>query len=488
MARNFLFKCCMFTSVILLVIVAVIIFLFFHNNDAMKPEITLVDAVMNEIATETEEQRIPIWNQNPATFELAKHATKVTRYDVPPTSVSIREETSFIAFEVEAKFYGHLGVSTANVSLSLDFEVNLNAEVIFRIADGLEMKGGGPKAEEGELFVAVAVAVKEALSLAYTKPETPQSRKATSETVPETARRRGGSDIPQLNYTNFDHTSTKPKPNLGNIVKEQSDSVSPAAKSKKSNKVEIETEVKRLKNELQSTVQVLSLECLKDTGKVNNAAEKEELQRKSAALEKERTMKAIKEVETAKALLTREFYQRQIAEVNALRSYLEKKKVIDRLLGADHRYRKYTIEEIVAATEVFSPEKVIGDGGYGKVYRCNVDSTPVAVKVVRLDSPEKKKEFLKWPSGLVPSVENRVRQGTLAEMLDKSVSDWPLVETEKLAQIDLKCAKFRCRDRPDLEGEVIPVLKRLLETSNSKIKKVQSNLRAPSHYFCPILQ
>ncbi|CAN8242328.1 unnamed protein product [Cochlearia groenlandica] len=354
MARNFLFKCCMFTSVILLVIVAVIIFLFFHNNDAMKPEITLVDAVMNEIATETEEQRIPIWNQNPATFELAKHATKVTRYDVPPTSVSIREETSFIAFEVEAKFYGHLGVSTANVSLSLDFEVNLNAEVIFRIADGLEMKGGGPKAEEGELFVAVAVAVKEALSLAYTKPETPQSRKATSETVPETARRRGGSDIPQLNYTNFDHTSTKPKPNLGNIVKEQSDSVSPAAKSKKSNKVEIETEVKRLKNELQSTGFLLGpspfIKMFKRHKKSKQRHKERRTTKKTAALEKERHMKAIKEVETAKALLTREFCQRQIAEVNALRSYLEKKKVIDRLLGADHRYRNYTIEEIVAAT------------------------------------------------------------------------------------------------------------------------------------------
>ena len=70
--------------------------------------------------------------------------------------------------------------------------------------------------------------------------------------------------------------------------------------------------------------------------------------------------------------------------------------MIDQLLGTDdQRYRKYTIEEIITATEGFSPEKVIGEGGYGTVYHCSLDSTPVAVKVVRLDRPEKKQEFLK---------------------------------------------------------------------------------------------
>ncbi|CAA7022257.1 unnamed protein product [Microthlaspi erraticum] len=503
----------------------------------------------------------------------------------------------------------------------------------------------------------------EALTLTYSKPETPQSSKGSSETVPEITRRRGGSDIPQLNYSDFDETHTDPKSNFENIVTVQRDSDSPPATSRKSKKAEIEAEVDRLKKELQSTVgkykqaceelfstqnkvQMLSSECVKDARRVNNAVEKEELERKTAALEKERHMKAVKEVEAAKALLAREFCQRQIAEVNALRTYLEKKKVIDQLLGTDHRYRKYTIEDIVTATEGFSPDKVIGEGGYGKVYRCSLDSTPAAVKVVRLDTPEKKQEFLKevevlsqlrhphvvlllgacpengclvyeylengsleeyifhqknkpplpWfirfriifevacalaflhsskpepiihrdlkpgnillnrnyvskiadvglaklvtdvapdnvtmyrnsvlagtlhyidpeyhrtgtirpksdlyafgitilqlltarqPSGLVHAVENAVKKGTLTEMLDKSVTDWPLAETEELARIGLKCAEFRCRDRPDLKAEVIPVLKRLVETANSKIKKDQSNLRAPSHYFCPILR
>ncbi|CAN7076049.1 unnamed protein product [Brassica oleracea var. botrytis] len=502
----------------------------------------------------------------------------------------------------------------------------------------------------------------EALSLAIREPETPQSSKASSATVQDVIRRRGGSDIPQLNYSDFDET-TEQKSNIENIVKEQRDSNPPPATSRKSKKVEIEAEVERLKKELQNTVvkykqaceelfstqnkvQVLSSECSKDARRVNNAVEKEELHRKTAALEKERYMKAIKEVEAAKALLAREYCQRQIAEVNALKNYLEKKKVIDQLLGTDQRYRKYTIEEIFIATEGFSPEKVIGEGGYGKVYSCSLDSTPAAVKVVRLDTPEKKQEFLKevevlsqlrhphvvlllgacpengclvyeylengsleeyifhqknkpplpWfirfrvifevacglaflhsskpepivhrdlkpgnillnrnyvskiadvglaklvtdaapdnvtmyrhsvlagtlhyidpeyhrtgtirlksdlyafgiiilqlltarqPNGLIHAVENAVNKGTLTEMLDKSVTDWPLAETEELARIGLKCAEFRCRDRPDLKEEVIPVLKRLVETANSKIKKERSNLRAPSHYFCPILR
>ncbi|CAN7050776.1 unnamed protein product [Brassica rapa subsp. trilocularis] len=501
-----------------------------------------------------------------------------------------------------------------------------------------------------------SVSAKELRSTVYSQLKTPPSSKDTSTKVSEIVRRRGASDIPHLNYLEFDQT-TQPQPNLENIDE------GPPATSKKAKKVDIEAEVNRLKKELENTVtkykqtceqltstkykvQVLARECSEDAQRMNSAVEKEELQRKTAVLEKERYMKAVKEVETAKALLAREFCQRQIAQVNALRTYLEKKKVIDQLLGTDQRYRKYTVGEIITATEGFSPEKVIGEGGYGKVYHCSLDSTPAAVKAVRLDTPEKKQEFLKevevlsqlrhphlvlllgacpengclvyeylengsleeyifhqknkpplpWfirfrvvfevacglaflhsskpepivhrdlkpgnillnrnyvskiadvglaklvtdvapdnittyrhsllagtlhyidpeyhrtgtirpksdlyafgiiilqlltarkPNGLVHAVENAVQKGTLTEMLDKSVTDWPLAETEELARIGLKCAEFRCRDRPDLKEEVIPVLKRLVETANSKIKKEQCNVRAPSHYFCPILR
>lgn len=76
----------------------------------------------------------------------------------------------------------------------------------------------------------------EALSLAIREPETPQSSKASSATVQDVIRRRGGSDIPQLNYSDFDET-TEQKSNIENIVKEQRDSNPPPATSRKSKKV-----------------------------------------------------------------------------------------------------------------------------------------------------------------------------------------------------------------------------------------------------------
>ena len=92
------------------------------------------------------------------------------------------------------------------------------------------------------------------------------------------------------------------------------------------------------------------------------------------------------------------------------------------------------------------------------------------------------------PNGLIMTVENAIMNGSLPRILDKSVKDWPLAETEELARIALKCSKLRCRDRPDLETDVLPVLKRLNEVANASVKVDRYNGHAPNHYFCPILQ
>ncbi|KAJ0724105.1 putative protein kinase RLK-Pelle-RLCK-IXb family [Helianthus annuus] len=47
------------------------------------------------------------------------------------------------------------------------------------------------------------------------------------------------------------------------------------------------------------------------------------------------------------------------------------------------------------ATDSFSKSKVIGEGAYGKVYKCNLDHTLVAIKVLSSDTSEKKREFLR---------------------------------------------------------------------------------------------
>ncbi|XP_074557587.1 U-box domain-containing protein 52-like [Curcuma longa] len=57
------------------------------------------------------------------------------------------------------------------------------------------------------------------------------------------------------------------------------------------------------------------------------------------------------------------------------------------------RCRIYSIEEIEMATDYFADARKIGEGGYGPVYRCHLDHTPVAVKVLRPDAAQGKAQF-----------------------------------------------------------------------------------------------
>lgn len=94
-------------------------------------------------------------------------------------------------------------------------------------------------------------------------------------------------------------------------------------------------------------------------------------------------------------MFAKESYERQMAELNVLRESIEKQRIVDTLLSNDRRYRKYTMDEIKIATNNLSEDLVIGEGGYGKVYKCNLDHTPVAVKVLHQETVNKKAEFLK---------------------------------------------------------------------------------------------
>ncbi|XP_060189083.1 U-box domain-containing protein 34 isoform X1 [Lycium barbarum] len=446
---------------------------------------------------------------------------------------------------------------------------------------------------------------------------------------------------------------------------EESTTVLEAVKSSHSStyseQSDIQVEMGRLRLELQNTITLynqtceqlihaqnkvllLSSECLEETRRVNAAKEREESLRKTAADVKKKHVKAEKELEIARKLLAKEACERQIAELKALQQSLEKQKVVDALLSCDDRYRRLTREEIEVATDSFSESKMIGEGGYGKVYNGNLDHTPVAIKVLHPDASKKKEEFLRevevlsqlhhphivlllgaspengclvyeymengsledyifqgknrplpWfvrfrilfevacalaflhnskpepiihrdlkpgnilldknyvskigdvglakimsdivpesiteyrnsivagtlaymdpeylrtgtlrpksdlyafgiitlqllavchPNGLIMKFEKAIDTNSLADVLDKSVVDWPLIEAEELAKMALQCCKLRCRDRPDLETEVLPLLKKLFEFAEMHVR-VEGNLKAPSQYFCPILQ
>uniref|UniRef100_A0A1D1ZGN6 RING-type E3 ubiquitin transferase n=1 Tax=Anthurium amnicola TaxID=1678845 RepID=A0A1D1ZGN6_9ARAE len=95
----------------------------------------------------------------------------------------------------------------------------------------------------------------------------------------------------------------------------------------------------------------------------------------------------------------------------------------------------------------------------------------------------------KPPMGLAHIVEMALENDCLVNVLDSSAGEWPLEETQELALLGLRCAELRRRDRPDLQGQVLPALERLKSFADracSSSCEVPS--APPSHFICPILQ
>lgn len=150
-------------------------------------------------------------------------------------------------------------------------------------------------------------------------------------------------------------------------------------------------------------VHLVSSECVHDAQRVKDAEQREQSLRNAAALDRVKYLEAEKEIEIAKKLLAKETYERQMAELDARREALEKNRILDALLSSDPRYRRYSRDDIQTATGSFDEDKVIGEGAYGKVYKCSLDHTLVAVKTLNPDAFSRKEEFLKevWPSLLL---------------------------------------------------------------------------------------
>lgn len=111
--------------------------------------------------------------------------------------------------------------------------------------------------------------------------------------------------------------------------------------------------------------------------------------------EKAKAKAAMEAAEAHKRIAELEAQKRINAEMRALKEVEDRKKAKDALVNTDIRYRKYTIEEIEIATENFAESRKIGEGGYGPVYRCYLDHTPVAVKVLRPDAAQGRSQFQK---------------------------------------------------------------------------------------------
>ncbi|XP_074332824.1 U-box domain-containing protein 51-like [Apium graveolens] len=105
-----------------------------------------------------------------------------------------------------------------------------------------------------------------------------------------------------------------------------------------------------------------------------------------AKVEKVKCRAANEAAEKANKLADLEAKRRLYAELKVRKDAEAKKRALNVLSKNDIRYRKYTLEEIEAATDKFSESLIIGEGGYGPVYKGKLDHTGVAIKVLRSGS------------------------------------------------------------------------------------------------------
>ncbi|GAB2220015.1 hypothetical protein Drorol1_Dr00007656 [Drosera rotundifolia] len=162
----------------------------------------------------------------------------------------------------------------------------------------------------------------------------------------------------------------------------------------------MEAEMRRLRLELKQTMDLYSTACKEAVGAKQKALELQRWrQEEEKRSEEERTAMeaaaahAEKEKSSTRGTLDAEEAAKRIAMLEAEKRLREEKMMVD----SDHcvaRYKKYTIEEIEAATEFFAQSRKVGEGGYGPVFKCNLDHTPVAVKVLRPDAAQGRTQFL----------------------------------------------------------------------------------------------
>ncbi|XP_051136957.1 U-box domain-containing protein 34-like [Andrographis paniculata] len=169
-------------------------------------------------------------------------------------------------------------------------------------------------------------------------------------------------------------------------------------------------EVQRLKLEVKQTMNMYKTACkqavsaqhrvdelqqikVDEKNRIEQARLAEEAALALVEMEKAKCRAAIEAAEKAQRIAEKEAQRRKYAEQRAEREAEAKNRALDVLSQSDVRYRKYSIEEIKSATNEFSSSMKIGEGGYGPVYKGKLDHTPVAIKVLRPDAVQGRKQF-----------------------------------------------------------------------------------------------
>ncbi|XP_024633924.2 U-box domain-containing protein 52 [Medicago truncatula] len=173
----------------------------------------------------------------------------------------------------------------------------------------------------------------------------------------------------------------------------------------------MEAEMKELRLKLRQTMTMYKSACKEAISAQNKANEitqwkmeeermvEEVIMSKEAALalaekEKAKAKAAIKAADEAMRIAEKEAQRRMQVEKTAKKDIEERDQALNVLARKDIRYRQYTLDEIEKATQNFSLSMKIGEGGYGPVFKGQLDHTNVAIKILRPDANQGRKQFL----------------------------------------------------------------------------------------------
>ncbi|XP_057415973.1 U-box domain-containing protein 52-like isoform X2 [Lotus japonicus] len=172
---------------------------------------------------------------------------------------------------------------------------------------------------------------------------------------------------------------------------------------------DVEAEMRRLRLELKQTMEMYSTACkealtanqkalelqrwkMDEQRKLEAARLAEETALAIAEKEKLKCQAAMEAAEASRKIAELEAQKRMNAEMKSMTESEQKNRPGDSIsYGA--RYRRYTIEEIEEATNFFAGNLKIGEGGYGPVYKAELDHTQVAIKVLKPDASQGRSQF-----------------------------------------------------------------------------------------------
>ncbi|XP_015689250.2 U-box domain-containing protein 52 isoform X2 [Oryza brachyantha] len=173
---------------------------------------------------------------------------------------------------------------------------------------------------------------------------------------------------------------------------------------------DVETEMKRLRLELKQTMEMYNSACKEAIDAKNKAAQMHQMKVEESKkyqelrnaeeealalvqMEKAKCRAALEAAEAAQRIAELEAQKRLRAEWKAKREAEERTRATDAMNNTDLRYRRYSIDDIEAATHKFDRALKIGEGGYGPVYKAVMDHTNVAIKILRPDASQGRKQF-----------------------------------------------------------------------------------------------